>query len=426
MESSLKKIDKNNYKLTVELGKEELAIYVKKTEDSVIQEIKIDGFRKGKAPRDAVRKQVGEQYILEQALEDAVQSSLKRALSEQEVEIINVSDLNIQENTASKLVYTVSLRTFPQITIVDLSKIKVRKKDGVVSDKEIDEAANYIITSRSVFIDKEEPIEKGDKVEIDFEVTSGGLPVEGGVSKNHPLIVGDNKFIPGFEDQLLGMKNGESKKFMLKAPKEYFHNSVAGKDLDFDIKIVKAQKIKKPVLDDNFAKSLGRFQNVEELKENIKKGILEEKKIEERQRLRLEVLSQILKQSKIELPKDMIDDKLSEMIVGFDNDLHAKGMELSFYLAHLNKNEDELRKDWRPEAEKQVSYSLILRKVAKDNNIVPSPQEVEDGVSVMIQRMTLKGEAKPQDIDVDKVREAIAADLTNEKVFSYLESKCAE
>lgn len=424
MESTLKKINSNKYILTVEVGKEELKKYIEKAENDIAKDIQVDGFRKGRVPKDIVKKQIGDQQILEKAMDTALNGSLSKVLSEQELEVINVSDLDIKENSADKLVYSVNLMTFPEIELADLSKIKINKKQISVDDKDVEETLGYLRESRAKFIDKNGNVEKGDRIEIDFEVTSDGLPVEGGVSKNHPLIVGDNKFIPGFEEQLVGMGKEEEKEFSIDAPKDYSHKSLAGKKLDFKVKVSLIQKVEKPEIDDAFAMELGRFSSLEELKENLRQGILEDKKVKESQRLRLEMIGKIAEVSKIDIPDDMIKERLDAMIANFDNDLHSKGLELSFYLAHLKKTEDDLRKDWEEDARKQVSYALVLRKIAKDKKISVSREEVEEESNKMIQSMMVRGEASPESIDVAKVKEAVEGDMINERVFKFLEEHC--
>ena len=424
MNSSLKKISSNRYELTVDLGREELSDYIKKAEKAITDEVRVDGFRKGKAPKDLIRKEVGDQYILEQALDIAVQDSLAKTLNEKKLEVLEVSGLNVKENSASKLLYMVQVVTFPEIELPKISGIKVKTRKINVEPKEVMDALDFLRTSRAKLISKEGVAEKGDRVEIDFEVTSDGLPVEDGVSKSHPLIIGDNKFIPGFEEQLVGMKKDENKKFSLNAPTDYFHKSVAGKKLDFSVKVITVQTVDKQNLNDDFAKSLGRFQKLEELEDNIRNGILEEKKMKEKQRLRLEILARIFEKSKINLPREMVDGKVNEMIIGFDNELHTKGMELSFYLAHLGKNENDLRKDWRPEAERQVGYALILRKIAKVNSLAPSKEEIEEEANRVAQTMVVRGQISPENLNLETLKEAIEGDLTNEKVFRMLEDSC--
>lgn len=424
MEISLKKAEQNKYNLTVELGRDDLAGYVKKAEDRIVGEVQVDGFRRGKAPKDIVQEKVGKEYVLEQALNIALQDSLARALDEQKLEVMEVSGLNIKENSGSKLLYTVTVTSFPSVNLTDISEIKIKKRKVEVQSQEVEEAINFSRIARAKFLPKNGAIEKGDRVEIDFEVTSGGLPIEGGISKSHPLVVGDNKFIPGFEDRLIGMKINDEKKFELNVSPDYFHKNIAGKKLDCSVKIVNVQTVEKPFLDEEFVKSLGKFKNLEEFRKSVINGLTQEKEIKEKERLRLEIIARISEKSKMELPEDMVDDKLNDMIGGFDNDLHLKGMELSFYLAHLGKTEDDLRKDWWPEAEKQTRYMLILHKIAKLSNLYPTQTEIEDQVEQTIQVLVLRGQINPEKIDMEKVRNVVNLNLTNEKVFSFLEKRC--
>jgi len=427
MTSSLKKIDQNSLELTVEVGQEELKNYLRETEDQIVRDIKLDGFRKGKAPRDLIRKQVGEQVILEKGLDLTVKKTLSMVIEREKLEVLSVSNLEVKENSPMKLIYSVLVHIFPQIEIGDLSGIKIGRKEITVDKEEIDQAVGLLRDSRAEITVKEEGARSGDKVEIDLEVTSeDGLPIENGVSKNHPLVIGDGKFMLGFEDQIIGMKASEGKTFSLIAPADYFNKGVAGKKLNFQIKVIGVWEIKKPPANDEFARGLGRFSNFKEFEESLRRGIREEKIIKERQRLRLEMLFKILEKSKIQLPLNMVNEKLDEMLESFDRDLHSKGMEMSIYLAHLGKTEDDLRKDWKPEAERQVSYSLILKKTAKDNSLNPSEEEISVASNNFIQSMLVRGQIDQEglkDINLDKIKEAVTGDIVNEKVFNFLEKK---
>src|SRR3989344_255540 len=427
MTSSLKKIDKNSLELTVEVGQEELKIYLRETEDQIVRDIKLDGFRKGKAPRDLIRKQVGEQVILEKGLDLTVKKTLSMVIEREKLEVLSVSNLEVKENSPMKLIYSVLVHIFPQIEIGDLSGIKIGRKEITVDKEEIDQAVGLLRDSRAEITVKEEGARSGDKVEIDLEVTSeDGLPIENGVSKNHPLVIGDGKFMLGFEDQIIGMKASEGKTFSLIAPADYFNKGVAGKKLNFQIKVIGVWEIKKPPANDEFARGLGRFSNFKEFEESLRRGIREEKIIKERQRLRLEMLFKILEKSKIKLPLNMVNEKLDEMLESFDRDLHSKGMEMSIYLAHLGKTEDDLRKDWKPEAERQEPTSSILKKTAKDNSLNPSEEEISVASNNFIQSMLVRGQIDQEglkDINLDKIKEAVTGDIVNEKVFNFLEKK---
>ncbi|MBX4211689.1 MAG: trigger factor, partial [Candidatus Yanofskybacteria bacterium] len=329
-------------------------------------------------------------------------------------------------NTAEKLQYTVKLHLYPTFTLPELEQFKVAKKEVQVEDSEINETLETVRNSRATFQDKEGTAEQGDRVEVDFNINVEGKPLEGGESKNHPLIIGGKSFIPGFEDQLVGMKKDEEKQFLLQAPKEYFHKDVAGKELDVKVKLNKVQSVTLPIIDDAFVKSLGSFTDLEQLKSSIREGIKQEKNSKEQQRVRLEVLDAIIKKADIEVPGELVKDQLDTMVANFDADLHRRGLELNMYLAHLGKTEEDMRKEWKPEAERQVKIVLILHKIARDHNITATNEEVDQAASELVQALVGRGEASLQEIDIDGVRRNIRDRLMNDKTLEFLEKTCIQ
>ena len=423
MEITNKKLDEHSVELAVELGKEDLDRYIKETEDAYGQELEVDGFRKGKAPRDVIRKEVGPAKILEAALQTAIQRSLARAISEQGLDVLEAENLSVKENSAEKLLYNVKLTLFPAVTLPPLNAVKVVRKEVEVDPKEIDETLESVKTSRAILTDKEGPAEMGDRVEVDFEVSEEGKVIDGGISKNHPITIGGKNFIPGFEEELIGMKRGEEKKFSLIAPKDFANKSVAGKKLDFKVALRGVKKIKLPELNDDFAKSVGKFDNIDQLILNIKDGIIEEKRTKERDRVRLEIVNKILEATNCGVPEKMINDQLDSMIQNFDQDLHQHDMELGLYLAKLGKTQDDLRKEWKKEAERQVKMMLVLHAVARDHKIAVEPEEVDGTLNELVQSVMLRGEGTPN-IDLDRMRSNIQSRLLNEKTLAYLEQIC--
>ena len=168
---------------------------------------------------------------------------------------------------------------------------------------------------------------------------------------------------------------------------------------------------------------MGRFSDLDDFKNNVKEGILQEKKTKEKERLRLDILSRIADKSSIELPQDMVDEQLNVMIASFDNELHQKGMELSIYLAHLNKTQEDLKKDWQAEAEKQVKFYIILRKVAQDNHIQPSEEEIEQETGKLIQVMVARGQLDQNNINIEEIKNSVSVELIKDKTMSFLEEK---
>ncbi|MEX2090947.1 MAG: trigger factor [Candidatus Paceibacterota bacterium] len=410
--------------LLVELAKDDLKVYIEKAENILGRELKIDGFRKGKISKDQLKKNLNPATVLETALDVAVRESLASVIKTEELDVINFTDLEIKENTPDKLVFKVLLTVFPDIKIKDMTGLKVNRNDPVVDEKEVEDTLNTIKNSRASYIDKDTSADNGDRVELDFEIKTDNSVIEGGVSKNHPLILGEKHFIPGFEEGLVGLKKDEEKSFSLVAPKDYYRKDIAGKKLDFNVKINKIQSVKLPELNDEFAKTLGKFNSVSELVASVKDGLLQEKKLKEQQRVRLEILNQIIKTSSIAVPDFMLTKQLDSMIQDFDNNLHSKGMELGLYLAHIGKTQDELKQDWKEQAENQVKTYLILHKIAKDKEIIASSEEIDQELNVLVQSIMTRGGTLQDNVDIERIKEDIAEKIANEKTLIYLEKEC--
>ncbi|MBI2062329.1 MAG: trigger factor [Candidatus Yanofskybacteria bacterium] len=418
-------VDQNQTELTVELVKDDLKTYVDRAEFEFGKDLQLDGFRKGKVPKDLLKKNLDAKQVLELALDVAMKDSLAKIIEEEKLDVLNVSNLEVKENTSSKFVYKVILTLFPEIKIQDFSKFKVARRNIKVDQKDIDGTLETIKASRSILHDKEGTIQNGDRVEVDFEARHNGQILEGGISKNHPLIIGGKNFMPGFEDNLLGMKKSEEKSFSLVAPMDYYVKKIAGQKLDFTVRINSVKSVELPKVDDEFAKSLGNFQNIGQLTDSIREGIMEEKKLKEKQRIRLEVIDYILKNSSTKMPEILVNQQLDSMISNLDKDLHANGMELGPYLAQMGKTQDDLRIQWRGEAERQVKTVMILHKIAKDNKISASHEEVDEALSSTVQSMMMKGDMDKANLNIDGLRDDITNRITNEKVLDFLETTCS-
>ncbi|HEY4520650.1 MAG TPA: trigger factor [Candidatus Paceibacterota bacterium] len=412
---------KEGLEIEISLDKDELLKYIKDVEVQLIQDLEIDGFRKGKVPVEVGRKYLDPEKVRSLALEYAVERSLAEAARKGGLEVYQANKVEIKENTGESLRFTAVLTLFPQVAFGDIKDLKVEKKKIDVVPKEIDETIEAIRVSRAKFLDSDLPAQEGDRVEIDFDVKKDGQSIEGGTSKNHPLTIGKKAFIPGFEEALVGMKKEEEKKFSLMVPKDYGNKDIAGQKLDCTVTMKDIKKVQLPELDDAFIQGLGRFKNKEQLVLNIEEGIRAEKEEKEKERVRLEVLNKIIQASDFDVPETFIEDQLRQMIENFHQDLHQHGMELSVYLARFGKTEDDLKKEWREDAAKQVKMTFILRQIVKDKGIKVDGSEVEETVNMALQSTVQSGPQPP--IDIQHLRASISAKLVNEKALQYLEKE---
>ncbi|MCI0418884.1 MAG: trigger factor, partial [Acidobacteria bacterium] len=308
MQTQVKNIGDSTLELTVELARDELVRYIHRTETAFGEQLSVDGFRRGKVPKELLKKHLDQGQVLQTALQSALQDSLANVIREQDFDVMQTRDLTIQENTAERLKYSIVLVVFPKVRLPELTGFKAVRQEVAVREEDLQEAIDVIRNWRASFALKDGPAEQGDRVEVDFKVSLDGKLLEGGESKSHPLVIGGKGFMPGFEEQLVGLKKGESKSFTLTAPDDYYQKNLAGKRLDFDVTMSAVQQVRLPDLDDAFARSVGKFDSLEQFKTNLREGIQREKEEKERQRVRLEILDQLISRAEIEPPALLVKE----------------------------------------------------------------------------------------------------------------------
>ncbi len=244
--------------------------------------------------------------------------------------------------------------------------------------------------------------------------------MEGGESKNHPVILGDNRFIPGFEKELEGMKAGEEKEFSLKVPADWPRENLVNKDLDFRVKINLVQERDIPEPSDEFAKSLGNFESLDKLKQNIKEGLFTEKELREKERIRMELIEKVAKDSQIDIPEILIENELEKMIGELEHNVLSMGLEFDRYLREIKKTTEDLKKEWRNQAEKRVKIGLVLREIIKKEKIEANEEEITDKANETLKQYPGIEEAG-KNIDPVRLREYAENVIKNEKAFQLLE-----
>jgi len=298
--------------------------------------------------------------------------------------------------------------------------LKVKKNKMKVKKEEVNKALIFLQNSRAKIITVNRPAKKGDQTEINFEIHQGGVKIENGASKNHPLILGRGHFLPGFEEKLEGMRSGEEKEFSLKAPSNWLDKRIADKNLDFKVKMNLVQERELPAINDEFARSLGNFKSLDELKKSIKEGLFQEKELKEKERIRTELIEKIIQDSEAEIPENFIKLELERMIKELEISIKNLGFDFGIYLKQVNKTIDELKKEWWGQAEKRVRISLCLTAIAQKENIEVNDEEVVERINQDIKNYSSIEKIK-KDIDLNALKEYTKSVLKNEKVFELLE-----
>lgn len=308
------------------------------------------------------------------------------------------------------------------IELANYKGLKVKKNKVKVEEEEIKKSLDYLQNSRAKIITVNKPCKKNDRIEIDFEIRLGGVKIENGTSKNHPLILGQNRFLPGFEEQIQGMKTGQEKEFSLKAPAQWSNPSIANKNLDFKVKVNLIQERDLPAINDDFAKSLGDFDSLAALKKSIEQGLLKEKEIKEKERIRIELIEKVAQDSKTEVPDALVKNELEKMINEFKTSISGIGLDFDKYLKEIKKTIEELRKEWQEQAEKRVAIALCLQAIAEKENIEVSDEKAKEQINQDLKRHPNVEEVK-KNIDLNQLKEYTKNILRNEKVFELLEKE---
>ncbi|MCC6934514.1 MAG: trigger factor [Candidatus Yanofskybacteria bacterium] len=413
------------YDVVVELSAEDLTGYVDEARRRIGAEVTIDGFRKGKAPQALVEKKITPSAIQSEALELALEGSFEQVVREQGWDVLRTTDLKVEKNDTTGLRYSIHVAVWPEVKLPDLTTIRVSRAPIEVSEADIDEAIDTLCNMRATFMEKSAPAMTGDRVEVDFDASVGGAVVEGGSSRNHPLVIGGKSFMPGFEDELVGLAPGQEKRFTIIAPADYYEPKLAGKNVDFTVTMRRVQSVLKPAADDAFAKSLGRFNAIEELRANVREGLMNEKRASEQRRIRLAILDAMAAAVSVPAPAEMVTSELDDMIHRFRHDLQNQGIDLSMYLARMKKTEDELRRDWTPEAQRQVRMTLLIRATAKEKSIVVSPEELDVAMNGVIAEMVRQGRATESQADPQRIRTALLDRMLTDRALEFLEGVCA-
>lgn len=383
----------------------------------------IKGFRPGKAPFDIVKTQLGEVAIMEEALADIVQREFFQAIKKEKLETVGQPAITIEKMApGNDLVFKAKVALLPKIKMADLKKIKVEKKKIEIDEKEIQAALDDLKKMRGKEVIKNEAATKEDKIVVDMEMFLDKVPLEGGQSKGHQVYLNEAHYIPGFADQLVGLKKGDQKEFSLKFPAEHYQKHIAGRLVDFKITAQDVFSLEYPELDDDFAKQLGQ-ENLAKLKELLVENMKHEAEMKEEQRLEAAILDQLVKESEFgDLPEVLLQSEKQKMFHELKHDLEHRGIEMEKYLKDLKKTEEEIFRDFAARAEERVKAALVCRQVALDNGLKAEKEDLDKEIE-LIKKSYGADPKVEENLKRPEVLDTIAAAIVNRKVIALLKEK---
>jgi trigger factor len=421
----LKQLPKSQIEIKITVPAKDLEKFIDLAAEELGKDLKIAGFRPGKAPRQIVEQKVGAEKILAHATEKAVKKSYIDALFKNKIEAVGEPQITITKIApGNDLEYKAVASVMPKITLGNYRKQSqsvAKPKTEEIKPEEIQKELDYLQKSRAKLITVARKAKKGDHVEIDFEVLVDGKTIEGGKSQNHPLTIGESYFIPGFEEQLEGMQENEKKDFNLVFPGDYHKKELAGKPSVFKVKMNLVQEKEMAEINDEFAKSLGNFESLEKLRSSIKEGLETEQKKKSEVKWQNDVIEKITADCQIEIPDVLLNAELDKMMGEFEQNISGMGMTLDQYLENIKKSREELRKDWEEAAMKRVKAALALLEIASLENIEPESQEIEEKINSTMAYFKNQGDME-KNVDMERLYNYVKSTLTNEKVLKFLQS----
>lgn len=427
MKTGIKRLSKSEIEIDFELTAEEFGKYVDKALMSFKEHVKLDGFRKGQVPLKMVEGKVKKEDLLMEAGDLAVKAEYTKLVNQRKLEPIGEPEVQITKIAkGSEFLFKVKVTVLPEIQLPDYKEIvsQIKAKEISVDEKEIQETIDYLQKSRAKFTTEHRQAQNKDFVEIEYQTQA----LNGGKEIKDRFILGEGGFLKDFEENVVGMKAGQEKEFSVPIPKESrIRDRFAigtkfpdGEELTFKVKMLSVQKMELAKINDDFAKSLGAFDTLEALKENLKEGIVLEKKETERQRIRGEMLEKISVKTVFDIPPKMVQFEeerlLEDLKLQVNNQFNTS---FESYLASVKKTEQEIKDTFKLEAEKRIKNFLVLREIGRKEHIEVSPQEIAKDMPKLMKNYTKEQLEK---IDIGRLTEYSKGAIFNEKVFQRLET----
>jgi len=396
MSAKWEKKDANTGVLTIEVPAEKVNKALDQAFQKVVKQINVPGFRKGKVPRNIFEKRFGVEALYQDALEILVPEEYSKAVDETgifPVDYPEIGELDGFEKDKD-FTFTATVTVKPEPKLGEYKGLEVKKLSTEVTDEEVEEQIQNLLNRKAEYeIKEDEPIVEGDIAVIDFEGFIGDEAFEGGKGEDYPLEIGSGQFIPGFEEQLVGLKAGESKDIQVTFPEEYHAEELAGKDATFKVTVKEVKTKVLPELNDEFAKEADpEVESVEELRNKIKERLAEQKKNDAESTLRDELVEKAAENAEMEIPEAMIHNEIHRMIDEFAQRLQMQGMSLDLYYQFSGQTEEDLHEQFREDAETRVRISLTLEAIAEAENIEVTQEDIDKELEKMADQFKMDKE----------------------------------
>lgn len=377
MEYSIQKLSKSKVEIAINVTKEEWAEDVKQAYEKNKYKYSLEGFRKGKVPMNVLINRFGKEFLYEAALDETLSKHYSEIIKNDNLEVVGDPDVDLKEVSEDGLKAVITVAVKPEFTLGQYKGLTFKKESTKVTAKEVQAVIDRELNNRARLVEKTEgEVVKGDTVVLDYSGSIDGVKFEGGTAEKQRLEIGSGAFIPGFEDQLIGMKAGESKDITVTFPKDYTED-LAGKEAVFAITVHEIHSKELPVLDDEFVKDIDdELNTVAEWKAQIKKELAPKKEENAEAKLENDMIDAIVKNTEIEIPECMIEEELDYRIQELEHSMSQYGLKFEDYLKYTGTTVEDIKKEKREEAVKNIKSRLVIEAILKEEKIEVTPEEL--------------------------------------------------
>ena len=421
MKTKVKNISDVKVELTISLGVEELKAAEQVALTKLAKEVKIEGFRKGKAPLEMVAAQVDQNVLGQEIIENALSKAVAEAFLKEKIQAINRPEVDVKKFVpGTELEFTATSEIMPKVELGDYKNLKVKKEKVSVSQKEVNETIDQILKNFAEKKEVKRAAKEGDEVIIDFLGKKDGVAFDGGKAEKFPLELGSKSFIPGFEEGLIGKKAGDELSLDLKFPKDYHAKDLAGAKVVFEVKIHEVRENVLPEINEEFLSKLGEFKTKEDFEKQIKEDLKTQKQAEADDKFKDELVKKLAEVSKVPVPEILLEDQKQSIEMDMQQNLMYSGLSLDDYLKRMGKTREEwLENDVKAVAESRVKSGLALAELSKVEKIQSSVDELDARIAQLKEQYGNSKEVVKQ-LSSDDVRRNLANQILTEKTIDLL------
>lgn len=427
MSVQVENLEKNMAKLTIEVAAEELEKALNAAYQKQKKNISIPGFRKGKVPRAMVEKMYGPAVFYEDAVNSLIPQEYSKAAEESGLDIVSQPEINVEQIEKGKpFIFTAEVAVKPEVTLGEYKGLEVPKADLEVTEEEIEAELKkeQEKNARTVHVE-DRPAENGDKVTIDFEGFVDGVAFEGGAGKDYPLTLGSHSFIPGFEEQLVGVSLEQPVDVKVTFPEDYQAEELKGKEAVFKCVIHKIEKKELPELDDDFAKDVSEFDTLEEYKKEIKDNLEKKKADTAKTEKENAVVDKAIENATMEIPEAMVKTQVNQMIDDFARRIQSQGLTMDQYMQFTGSTMETMQEQMRPQAMKRIQSRLVLEKVAEVENIQISDEKLDEELTKLAEMYKMELDKFKEMID-DYQKDQMKKDLAVQEAVTLMADSAKE